>query len=386
MGASHPVTNQSLKVLALEPYFTLSHRTFLEGYRRYSRHRVEIWDLPPRKWKWRMRGAAFYFAERAGALSPAEAPDVVLASDFLNLSDWKSIAPRPFREAPSILYFHENQATYPLGAAAPADFHYGWINLSSALAADRILFNSWFHLGEFLREIRRVLALMPDHVPTDLAGKVERRSSVFPVGIDFEPHDTVKAGAPRQASFPPVIVWNHRWEYDKDPGLLVDTLVSLKKDHVPFRAILCGQVSRETPPDFARAVSDLEGNLIHAGFLDRREDYLRMLRRADVVLSTARHDFFGVAVVEAMYMGCLPVLPRALSYPEILPPHLHAAFLYEKRAKLRDFLAAFLAALPAHLGSEIEASAARFDWRRLAPGLDRIVEETVEAASPETQP
>jgi len=67
---------------------------------------------------------------------------VVLASDFLNLSDWRALAPKPFREAPCVLYFHENQITYPLGAEAPKDFHYGWTNLSSALGAERILFNS----------------------------------------------------------------------------------------------------------------------------------------------------------------------------------------------------------------------------------------------------
>ena len=37
------------------------------------------------------------------------------------------------------------------------------------------------------------------------------------------------------------------------------------------------------------------------------------------MLSTARHEFFGVAVVEALLAGCLPWLPDRLSYPELLP-------------------------------------------------------------------
>ena len=44
-----------------------------------------------------------------------------------------------------------------------------------------------------------------------------------------------------------------------------------------------------------------------------------MLSRADWVLSTASHEFFGIAVVEAMLMGCLPWLPDRLSYPELVP-------------------------------------------------------------------
>ena len=179
---------RALRVLALEPYFGLSHRVFLEGYRKYSRHAVEVWSLPPRKWKWRMRSAAMHFAALAREAPPENRPDVLLANDFLNLSDWRALAPEPFRNAPCVLYFHENQITYPLSSKAPRDFHYGWINLSSALGAERVLFNSSYHLEEFLGEVDRVLNRMPDHVPRGLPQEIRARSDVFPVGIDFEPH------------------------------------------------------------------------------------------------------------------------------------------------------------------------------------------------------
>jgi glycosyltransferase involved in cell wall biosynthesis len=363
---------EKLRVLALEPYYSLSHATFLEGYARYSRHEVEAWRLPARKWKWRMRGAAYHFADRARA-TPAAPPDAILASDFLNLADWRALAPRPFRDAPAALYFHENQATYPLGAAAPKDFHYGWINLSSALAAERVLFNSSYHREAFLAETGRTLARMPEPVPEDLPGRIRERSAVFPVGIDFEAHRGALARRARSRNDPPVIVWNHRWEEDKGPEALFDALRGLRARGVPFRAIVCGEEFTRKPAVFEEAARDLRKEILHMGFFHDRAEYLDALAGADVVLSTARHEFFGVSVVEAIYMGCLPVLPNALSYPEIIPPGLHRLFLYDP-AGLTDFLAAFLDRPPEEHRETLREATSRFDWRTLAPNLDAIIE------------
>ncbi|MBI4601360.1 MAG: DUF3524 domain-containing protein [Planctomycetes bacterium] len=363
-----------LRVLVLEPYYGLSHRTFLEGYGRHSRHRLEVWKLPARKWKWRMRGAAFHFADRARSAGAGAGPDAVLASDFLNLCDWRALAPPAFGRAPAVLYFHENQVTYPLGAAAPRDFHYGWINLSSALAAERVIFNSAYHRGELLREVERVLGLMPDHVPPGLPERIGAKSAVLPVGIDFEPHRRVLE-SPRRGGEPPAIVWNHRWEHDKGPELMVEALLELKGRGVPFRAVVCGQASRRRPEAFARLEEALGPALVHLGFFEDRTRYLEALRDADVVLSTARHEFFGVSVVEALFMGCLPVLPRALSYPEIVPEGLHGAFLYDGERELHERLREVVLRPPREHREELRRAAARFDARLLAPELDKILEE-----------
>lgn len=364
-----------LRVLALEPYYVLSHRAFLEGYARFSRHRVSIWNLPGRKWKWRMRGSAFHFAHLAREQPREEAPDLVLASDFLNLADWYAQAPRGWRDAPAILYFHENQITYPLGAGAPPEHFYGWINLSSALAADRILFNSAYHREAFLGELGRVLARMPDFVPPGLQAHLLEHSSVFPVGIDFTPHRDILA-QPAPARSDPVIVWNHRWEYDKGPELMAETLTHLKATGARFRAIICGQSFKTSPPVFAELPQRLGPHLEHLGFFADSSSYLRALQRADIVLSTARHEFFGVAVVEALFMGALPLLPRALSYPEIIPAPLHAAFLYDEPEHLVTRLRTLLEAPPQQHREELQRVAQQFDWRTLAPRLDAVVAET----------
>jgi len=41
-----------------------------------------------------------------------------------------------------------------------------------------------------------------------------------------------------------------------------------------------------------------------------------------VVLSTARHDFQGLAIQEACFAGCTPLAPNRLVYPEYLPENL----------------------------------------------------------------
>jgi hypothetical protein len=193
--------------------------------------------------------------------------------------------------------------TYP--TEAPVDFHYGWVNFGSAFAADRVLFNSAYHREGFLRESRRVLSMMPDFVPEGLLERIETTSSVFPVGIDFEAHREVLR-APRGASPAPVIIWNHRWEYDKDPDLMTDALLGLAREGLEFGAIVCGQAfavpgAIERPKEARPAAT------------------LGLLRGAEEALEAPLRDTdrapgaFGVVVVEVSTWDASGP-PHALSY------------------------------------------------------------------------
>ena len=364
-----------LKVLALEPYYNISHRVFLEGYRRYSQHTVDIWSLPGRKWKWRMRGSAYYFADLASREIPGSEPDLVLATDFLNLADWKAISPQSYSAIPALLYFHENQASYPVSRHSNSDHDYGWINLSSCLAADRVLFNSDYHRGEFLKATGEALDLMADGVPEKLAAGVESKSGVFPVGIDFEAHDKALVDGSGLADGPPVILWNHRWEYDKRPELFVEALLALLEMKVDFRVIICGESFDRSCPAFKGIEGVLGDRLLHLGFYEDKDEYLRAVAGSRVVVSTAAHEFFGISVVEAMYLGCMPVLPHDLSYPEILPKEFHERCLYSDPAQLPVFLAEGLQADPGSYFEAIRSAVAGYHWQELAPRLDKILEE-----------
>ncbi len=59
-GVARPV-----KVAFLEPYYGGSHAYFMDAVVAHSRHRFTPVTLPARKWKWRMRAAAVWFARDA---------------------------------------------------------------------------------------------------------------------------------------------------------------------------------------------------------------------------------------------------------------------------------------------------------------------------------
>lgn len=87
-----------------------------------------------------------------------------------------------------------------------------------------------------------------------------------------------------------------------------------------FQISVIGGAGQDVPRIFPIAESYLRptGHIAVWGFVGSREAYWRTLVDCDVVVSTAKHEFFGVAVVEAVAMGCVPLLPHRLAYPELL--------------------------------------------------------------------
>ena len=114
-------------------------------------------------------------------------------------------------------------------------------------------------------------------------------------------------------------------------------MLALAADGVPFRVALAGANVRRNPVEFETARAQLGDRVIHYGFVEDEAAYARLLWEADYAVSTAHQDFFGMAVVEAMYCGCVPILPQRLNYPQLLPQALHARCLY-RRERLAPLL------------------------------------------------
>jgi hypothetical protein len=140
-----------VKILALEPYYGGSHQAFLDGWAAHSRHEWTVLGLPAYKWKWRMRHAAITMADRVReSVNTGSTWDALFCSDMLNLAEFLGLAPGPLRNIPSVAYFHESQLTYPVRQESERDWHFAFTNLTTALAARQVWFNSAFHRDAFL--------------------------------------------------------------------------------------------------------------------------------------------------------------------------------------------------------------------------------------------
>ena len=370
-----------LTVWLLNPYHTGSHRAWAEGYAAHSRHDVRVLPMQGYFWKWRMQGGALELAQQAqAALASGSRPDVLLATSMTNLPAFLALTRRELGSVPAVYYMHENQLTYPSPPDSKRDLTYGAIQHLSTLAADRVCFNSDYHLRAWFDELPRLLKHFPDYTHLETVDAARAKSCVLPVGCDLKRYDEYagkyEGAETRRGDESPLILWNQRWEFDKDPATMLAALYALADEGAPFRVALAGENFRVQPAEFTEARERLGARLIHFGYAESESEYARLLWDADVVLSTAVHEFFGVSVVEAAYCGATPVLPNRLSYPELIPPEHHARCLYDDFAGLLARLRAFLTR--AEPPPELRLAMARFDWSVMGPVYDDLLEDVAE--------
>lgn len=312
-----------MRILALEPFGAASHMSFLEGVAKASRFGIDVVSLPPRVWKWRMRTAAMGMVAEV----IQREPDLLFVSDFMNLAELRALLPARLRSIPVVCYFHENQLTYPVREGERLDVHHGLTNIHSVLAADHTLFNSSFHRTAFLASARELLGRVPDLELTGFGVTLERESSVLGLGTDMG----VAPLARLAAGEAPVLVWNHRWEYDKDPAGFLALLLELRRREFPFRLLLLGERFRRVPEALVQIEAQFADCIVASGFAPSRSSYLEQLSRGHILVSTSRHEFFGLSTLEGLCAGLVPVLPNDLAYPELLPaPMTCAPFLYDR--------------------------------------------------------
>ncbi|MBC7259106.1 MAG: DUF3524 domain-containing protein [Chloroflexi bacterium] len=364
-----------MRVVLLEPYFTGSHRAWAEGYQAASReHAIEIWPMEGRFWKWRMHGAALELASRCQGME--QDPDLLLVTDMVNLPYFLGLTRPRFADTPIAAYFHETQLSYPLAPAASHDLTYGFMNFMTGLCADWVFFNSAFHREQFFDELPRLLKHFPDYNHLETVPQLRAKSSVLPVGCDLRRLDAARESAPPRTR-PPLVLWNQRWEYDKQPEVFFRALAILAEEGVPFRLALAGENFRQKPQEFLQAKEAFAGRLVHYGHADA-DEYARLLWQADVVVSTAIHEFFGIAIVESIYCGAWPLLPKRLVYPELIPPSLHETHLYEDFEDLVRRLRQILLN-PTPPAPALREAMRRYDWACMAPEYDRALTAVHEA-------
>lgn len=301
------------RILLLSGYDATSHRRWrdqLTGM--LSDYHWQTLALPPRFFRWRIRGNPLSWLNEPCL---QETRDLVIATSMVDLASIRSFHPH-LAHTPSILYMHENQFAFPVSSKQNSSAEPQMVNLYSAISADAVVFNSNWNRGSFLNGAREFLDKMPDGVPDGLIDALREKSRVIPVPIEdrlfTDDRDAVNWARPH-------LLWNHRWEYDKGPDRLLKFLQVLDGRSVPFRLSVVGESFRNQPPAFNRIREAFGGRIEQWGFLESRDDYDRLLLQADIVLSTALHDFQGLSMLEAMASGCVPLAPDRLAYPEYVP-------------------------------------------------------------------
>ena len=367
-----------MRIALLEPYCAGSHAAWATEYAAASSHDVTLLTLPGRNWKWRMHGGAVTLASRL--LEQNETPDLLLATDMLDLTTFLALT-RGKLSCRCAIYFHENQLTYPWSPGDPdipqqRDLHYPFINYVSALAADAVLFNSSYHMNSFLGALPGFLKRFPDATEATSVGRIAAKSRVLPLGMDLGKLDSYRPhGKARTAS--PLILWNHRWEYDKAPEEFFAALYQLADEGIEFRVAVLGESFGRAPAVFKEARLRLAGRVAQWGYLADFESYAKCLWEADILPVTSRQEFFGASVVQAAYCGCLPLLPDRLSYPEHVPQHAAERVLYREGEALVDRLRKLI--LEREEGGSLDSFVGRYDWKLMAPVYDRFFAELAAA-------
>lgn len=380
-----------MRILIISPFDGGSHHAWANGFKKYSQNDVTILSLPDRFWKWRMHGGSVTLARQFMNMVNSEGdssslPDVILATDMLDLTTFLALTRAVTATIPTILFMHENQLTYPLPAdpgkgpmrrqKGERDLHYAFINYASMLSANLVLFNSQYHSDAWFEELPRFLNHFPEYKELETVELIQSKSDVLPIGVEIEA--LLAPVADRNPDDPPLILWNQRWEYDKNPDQFFKAIYAISQKELPFRLAVCGENFRQIPSEFNIARSQLSEYVVHWGYATKAE-YRRLLQDAAITISTADHEYFGLSIVEAMACKTFPILPNRLSYPEIVPTSLHDRCLYTNFKQL-------LSHLEWSLVNETERSAVasllaidmkQYNWPLVAGSYDTRISQIV---------
>lgn len=367
----------SLQILVLEPYMGGSRKHFINGLSTYSTHNIIPITMTDRHLRWRMMGGGVTMAEYAQ--QHEEQVDVIFASSATNLTAFLALTNPRFAQTPVILYMHENQLTEPVPVGQKRELTYSYINYLSALVADIVVFSSAFHMESFFNALPEFLKQFPDYKPKNHIEKIRAKSRVLHPGIFLKHFDSHPDS--RKDNRLPVILWNQRWTEDKDPAKFFRMMNRLDDAGFVFELILAGDNRHDKPVEFEKAWSRYGRRIVHFGYVDDLSTYCKLLHKADVVVSTSTYEFYSVAINEAIYAGCHPIVPNGLTYPEMIPktlhePLLHAATLYNDEDHLFKILKSILSGENKPLPkSTLQNINKHLDWSQMIYTYDSLFEE-----------
>lgn len=363
-----------MKILLIEPYYTGSHKKWAEGLKKHSSHNIKILSVKGQFWKWRMHGGAVTLAKMFNNMDWK--PDLILSTDMLNLTTFLALTRAKSNGVPTAIYFHENQISYPWSPRDrdilnKRDNHYGFINYASALSADKVFFNSHFHMKTFLYNLKSFLKNFPDNNELSTIEEIKSKSNVLYLGLDFS---NFKARSDQKTETP-TILWNHRWEYDKNPELFFDVMKKIKDKKIDFNLIVIGESFGNSSKIFEQAKIEFEKNIIKWGYQKSINDYINCLFMSDIIPVTSSHDFFGISIMEAVFCDVWPILPDRLSYKELFKNKGCTENIYTNDNQLMNKIEDAIKNIKQIRRKSLTKIAQDYEWKKLARVYDSEFEK-----------
>ncbi len=369
-----------MRILFVESFYGGSHREVADSIREHSRHQIDLVTLSAARWKWRIRAAALEFADSVCV----DGYDLIVCTGLLRVADLLMTTRRPSSGTipPVLLYCHETQLCYPVPDGRRMDIDLGIADIANMLCADSVAFNSSSHRDAFLTEAPRFIERIHASTLSHAVAAIERRSVVCEPGIAPRAWPAATTGGADPAggtatTDPPIVLWNHRWEFDKNPDAFFHALRAVRARGVRFRLAIAGEHSRRIPDAFDAARAEFGDAIVHYGYAESREEYYALLDAADIVVSTAIQENFGIAVMEAIAAGCAPILPDRLSYPRLIPAAYHSTCLYRSDDELVDLLSGAIEQR-LHPPDELVEHARSFSWTHRIVAFDELFERVAD--------
>lgn len=368
-----------MKIALIEPFYSGSHKKWADELKNNSMHEIIIISLKGVFWKWRMHGGAITLSEKYNSIFSNYKPDLILATDMVNLPVFLSLINNS-SNIPVLFYFHENQLTYPWSTQdtdiiKKRDHHYGFINYVSALVSSQVLFNSKFHKNSFIQALKKFLIQFPDNNGIYNIEKIEKKSRVTYLGLDLDKFDGVSSINKKNKY--PIILWNHRWEYDKNPKSFFSCLRNVKKMGDKFNLIVLGQEFDTQMKEFTTAKQEFKDEIIHFGYCKDPEDYKKYLLISDIIPVTSIQEFFGISVMEAVFCNTYPILPNRLTYPELFDSNENKEIFYNDDNELIEKLHLLLNQPDKINNHKYHLISSRYNWKNMIKEYDEIFEKLV---------
>ncbi|XP_035208965.1 glycosyltransferase-like domain-containing protein 1 isoform X1 [Stegodyphus dumicola] len=366
------------RILLIEPFYGGSHKQVIDLIYCLFPSISSIHTMPAKKWHWKALTSPLHLAQTI----PKEHDFCVLfASSVLPLAEFTALRPDLAR-LHKIVYFHENQLVYPVQERKQRYFQHGYNDVLTCLVADKVLFNSYFNKESLLSNLSTFFNIMPDYRPKNLEDLIRPKCEILYFPIDIPKRNVRESGAVFQNCSEKRkeklqeklhIVWPHRWEHDKDPETFFSVIFRLKDSGEDFYLSVIGETYSEKPKIFEEAELRLRENIINWGYKESKTEYFQVLHSADVAVSTAVHEFFGVSMIEAAYFGCYPLCPKKLAYPEIYPDK----YLYNTPNQLYKRLKYFCKNPLAARNHKNEVDFSKFSWETMKTQYMKIFTDCI---------